>query len=387
MQDSSACAEGSLGSRRGPLPVVGCLVEPLYRLAIARRNAAFDAGRGVVRIEDGRVGVVSIGNLTVGGTGKTPMVMHVLGLLLAHGRRPCVAMRGYAAPRGGVPDEADAYGRAFPGVPIVARPDRAAGLAELFRRFDAPAADASRSVAAHGRPDIVVLDDGFQHRRIARDLDVALIDATPGRSVFEDRLLPAGWLREPVEGLGRASAVVLTHAEQAGAGHIAALRASVARHTGAPVAVARHAWTGLRQRIGGEDRMLPLETLAGRRVVGCAAVGHPEAFVRELAGMVRGKGRSAETVAGEPDGPATLKLPDHDPFQARTVERLAELARSTRAEYIVVTDKDWSKLRELPESRWPCPVVRPELALVFDEGREEFDRMVLGAVGKAGRAT
>ena len=80
-------------------------------------------------------------------------------------------------------------------------------------------------------------------------------------------------------------------------------------------------------------------------------------------------------------------LPDHDPFTAHTVGRLVELARSMEAEYIVVTDKDWSKLRGIPEGDWPCPVVRPELALVFDEGREEFDRIVLGAVGKPGRGT
>ena len=303
--------------RRAPAPVVGRLLEPLYRAGISRRNAAFDAGRGVKKVEDGRVPVVSIGNLSVGGTGKTPMVMHVLHLLLEHGHRPCVAMRGYSKSRDGAADETDAYRRAFPDVPVVARPDRAAGLAQLFgagdreRRADATRgvavlgareqrADATRSVAVPGGhlPDCVVLDDGFQHRQIARDLDVVLIDATPGRSVFDDRLLPAGWLREPVAGLRRASAVVLTHAELADAAHLAALRGRVRANTEAPVAVTRHVWTGLKRRAKGEDQMLPLETLIGRRVVGCAAIGHPGAFVKSLTVIVRGDRSSPDAIRG-----------------------------------------------------------------------------------------
>ena len=80
-------------------------------------------------------------------------------------------------------------------------------------------------------------------------------------------------------------------------------------------------------------------------------------------------------------------LRDHDPFSPRTVRELADLAEKANAEFIVVTDKDWSKLRALPDSTWPCPLVRPELAVAFDSGREEFDRLVLGAVGNTGRGT
>jgi len=340
--------------RPPPLPVIGRLFEPVYRAVLARRNAAFDAGRGVTRFG---VPVISIGNLSVGGTGKTPLVMHVLRVLLEAGHRPCVAMRGYS--QGGAPDETDAYARAFPGVPVVAQPDRAAGLRELL--VNAPAAQ---------RPDCVVLDDGFQHRRIARQVDGVLIDATPGRSVFEDRCLPAGWLREPVENLERATAVVLTHAELADAESLGRLREKVGRVSSAPVAVTRHVWTGLVGRTDGEDRMAPLDTLVGRRVVGCCAIGHPEGFRRSL----------AVTLGAIPQ---VVVLPDHDPYRERTVRRLVEMAAAARAEFIVVTDKDWSKLRRVPEATWPCPVVRPQLAMVFDAGREEFDRLVVGAAARS----
>ena len=351
-------------TRRAPLPVLGRLLEPFYGAAIARRNRAFDAGRGVQTFldENGRVfPVISIGNLSVGGTGKTPMVMHVLHLLLEHGRRPCVAMRGYSKSRSDAPDETDAYRRAFPDVSIVAQPDRASGLRELLAR-----------AAADHRPDCIVLDDGFQHRQIARAFDVVLIDATPGRSVFDDRLLPAGWLREPVDSLRRCSAIVLSHAELATMDRVQLLSGAVRRTSIAPIAVTRHVWTGLKHRIGADDRMLPLDTLIGRRITGCCAIGHPGAFFRSLAAV----SGSAEPALRH----ASLTLSDHDPFRPATVARLVAAAKQHNAQFIVVTDKDWSKLRTLPDSVWPCPIVRPELAIVFDSGREEFDRMVLAAV-------
>ena len=377
--DASAAYLGEIGSH---LRMFGRAIEPIYRAVVARRNAAFDAGRNVHRVRGaaGTIPVISIGNLSVGGTGKTPMVMHVLRLLLEHEQRPCVAMRGYSKSKDGAADETDAYRRAFPDVPIVAQPDRLAGLRALLDR-----------VPPSAQPDCIVLDDGFQHRTIARELDVALIDATPGRSVFEDRLLPAGWLREPVESLGRAGAVVLTHAELATGDTLEKLTQRVRERTSRPIAVARHVWTGFvrgvsKERPGSENRgtqeenggireeMLPLDVLIGRRVVGCCAIGNPIAFTHPLARTVDQEGR--------PDSGVLFRvLPDHDPFSRRTVAELCTLARNSNAEFIVVTDKDWSKLRHIPDSTWPCPVLRPDLALVFDSGREEFDRLVLGARG------
>jgi tetraacyldisaccharide 4'-kinase len=342
--------------------VLGRFFEPLYRSVVSHKNAEFDRGRGVHKFD---VPVVSIGNLSVGGTGKTPLVMHTLRVLLQAGAHPCVAMRGYGRRGGETPDEVDAYEREFPGLSVVARPDRAVGLKELLGGNNA-----TRSVAV---PDCVVLDDGFQHRQIARDLDVVLIDATPGRSVFADRCLPAGWLREPVESLGRASMVMLTHAELATVEHLEALKREVAKRTGAPIAVARHVWAGLKQRANGEDRRLPLDALIGKRVVGCCAIGHPEAFFASL-----------ERTVGQEESVERLAYPDHDALGPGRVRAIEAMARASKSELIVVTDKDWSKLRRVPETEWPCPVVRPELAVVFDSGRAEFERLVLGAVGKGG---
>src|ERR1043165_360740 len=162
--------------RRGPVPgAVGRLLARGYAWEIGRRNRRYDAGRGVVRFDRP---VISVGNLSVGGTGKTPMVAHIVGLLLEAGRRPCIAMRGYAG-RGGMSDEAEEYRGRFPGIPIVARANRTLGLIELFSR---------EHETGGQQTDCIVLDDGFQHRRIARDLDVVMVDAS--RDPFDDALLP-----------------------------------------------------------------------------------------------------------------------------------------------------------------------------------------------------
>src|SRR4051812_19919591 len=230
---------------------IGRLTSRLYGWEIGRRNRRYDAGRGVVRFDRP---VISVGNLSVGGTGKTPMVAHIVGLLLEAGHRPCIAMRGYRS-QDGRSDEAEEYRARFPSVPVVAQADRTLGLINLF------------ALEHEGRgphTDCIVLDDGFQHRKIARDLDIVLLDAT--REPFHDRLLPAGWLREPVESLRRAALVVLTHAESASAETIQWLSGSVGRVRARPAeAVTRHGWAALCIRERGADRPEPVEWLRGRR--------------------------------------------------------------------------------------------------------------------------
>lgn len=352
--------------RPGPLPgVVGRAAAKIYALAIARHNRRFDAGRGVHTLS---VPVISIGNLSVGGTGKTPMVAFVCRVLLERGIRPCIAMRGYApGRRGGAghgSDEADAYARLFgDAVDIVSRPDRHAGIQELLAERSKIGRD--RTAAGPPAPGVVVLDDGFQHRQIARELDVVLIDAS--RNPFADRLLPAGWLREPVESLRRATCVVITHAELADADALQMLARDVQRvHGRPPIAVTRHLWTALRDA---DDTPRPLDALAGRRVLGVCAIGNPAGFAHALRATVGAAGP-------EPD---LITLPDHDPYSAATISRISDTARRMDAEFMVTTDKDWSKLRAVPRGKWPCAVLRPELSLSFLSGRVELE----GAVARA----
>jgi len=336
---------------------IGSIAQRVYATAIGARNRRFDEGRGVTRLP---IPVISIGNLSVGGTGKTPMVMYIVSLLLRAGARPCIAMRGYTrgtAAHAAIPDETALYRETFPDVAVVAQPDRIAGIRAELAKAEAAA-----------RPTCVVLDDGFQHRRIARDVDIVLIDAT--RPPHRDRLLPAGWLREPVASLARADLVALTHTEQCEPAMLKELRDVIRRvHRGPPEIIARHVWTALREG----DRTLPLDVLLGKRVLPVCAIGNPGAFLHTL----RRTMHEDTTHAGAVLEPIVLR--DHDPYSAETVKRVAEAARSGKAEAIVTTEKDWAKLRTTPARTFPCPVWRPVLELVFTEGREEVEDAVLAA--------
>ena len=340
-------------SPRGPLPgVLGRLLSIPYGWEVARRNRRFDAGTGVVRFDRP---VISIGNLSVGGTGKTPMVAAVLRWLLDAGHRPVVAMRGYGS-KNGLSDEAAAYRREFPHVPIVAQPNRAAGLIERFTlEFDE---DLEPS-------DVIVLDDGFQHRRIARDADIVLIDAT--RSPFHDRLLPAGWLREPISSLGRATHTVITHSESAESSALQRIEADLMRVTGAPaLATTRHAWSALTLTAGDRERPEQLGFLKGKRTLAVCAIGNPGPFL--------------ETAKAHTTLAAQIVLRDHDPYRPATIQRILREAESANAQLILTTEKDWSKLLHVKPETWPCPIARPGLDLAFDRGEENLRDSILSTV-------
>lgn len=331
---------------RPPVPAwLGRPLEPVYRAVVARRNRAFDTGRRVFRPP---VPVLSVGNLSVGGTGKTPMVMRLIEVLRAAGHTPMVAMRGYRARPGQPSDEQAEYLARFPGLAIVAQPDRAAGILAALR-------------AAPSSADCIILDDGFQHRFVARDLDIVLIDAT--RSPTTDRCLPAGWLREPIESLGRAQVAVLTHAESVGPAALNTLEAALLGiNPRLVVARASHAWTSLVSDAGA----LPVSWLSGKRIVVACGVGHPAPIF-------------AQARAAGADVVHECAFPDHHRWAVADLRSLA--ARQPAADALLVTAKDWVKVAPLAGSlALPWPIVRPVLSLHFDAGEPALITRVLEAV-------
>lgn len=316
----------------------------VYAREVARRNRRFDRGIGVQTVP---VLVVSVGNLSAGGTGKTPMVRWVVAALREAGHTPAVAMRGYRASPGEPSDEQAEHTRAMPGVAVIADPDRANAVLGYLR--DHPAAGV----------DVIVLDDGFQHRRLARDLDIVLIDAS--RPPAADALIPRGFLREPVSALSRAHAVVLTHAEMVPAGRLATIWSSLESHmpTGTVRAVAEHTWTGLNaHHSSASSTPLPLEWLRGRRVAAVCAIGNPLGFLSAL------KRAGAEVVH-------RTMLPDHDVFAPATVEALRRSVVFASAEALVTTAKDWTKL-EHRSLGLTVPVIVPDLSLRISQGAESL---------------
>lgn len=334
----------------GPLPdwcaPVARVASVAYGLGARWRSARFDRSGGWRADRP----VISVGNIVAGGTGKSPVVRWVCGTCIDAGVRPLIAMRGYRAKRG-MSDEASEHMAALAGVPVVANPDRAPAIAHAIRK------DPSIGV--------VVLDDGFQHRRVARDLDIVLVDAT--RPCLDDRLLPFGWQRERAHALARADAVVVTHADCVDASLAAQIQA---HHGRQPVAWCDHAWSGIDVLDAGAGasrgmRRVDVAWLGGRRVAVWAGVARPE--------LIRRQAESA--------GASVVAMPvlrDHAHYTASAVRRLGAEAREAGAEAIVMTGKDWVKVEPLAGGI-PLPVAVVRLSLRFCAGEEQLRQQVVAA--------
>ncbi len=333
----------------GPLPgLLSPLSVPaswLYGLAVGIRNARFDRGSGVIRLA---VPVISVGNLTVGGSGKSPMVTWVTRRLVDAGVRPVIGMRGYGARTGEMSDEQLEHCGRQPDVPVVADRDRVGGLRTLLRQ--------------NPEFNCIVLDDGFQHRRLARNLDLVLVDAT--RDTLHDRLLPRGWLREPLASLRRADAVIVTRAQAVDDALATALRQW---HGKPPIAWSRHAWTGLTVYDGpNRPDDVPVDWFDGKRVVTLLGIGNPESVRRQIEAV-------GAVIA------ANIPARDHQRYDAATLEAVKSVCKGVDA--VVVTSKDWVKLRRLAAvEALPVPIVVPRLQIDVFDGADALATMIEHAV-------
>jgi tetraacyldisaccharide 4'-kinase len=329
------------GERRGPFALAARLGLRLaswpYRLGVGLRNAGYN--RGWKKVHRVPVPVVSIGNLTLGGTGKTPCVEYVARFYRQHGRRVAILSRGYGS-RSGRNDEAMILEENLPDVPHLQDPDRAAAAERAVEELES---------------ELLVLDDGFQHRRLHRDLDVVVIDAT--RPPSADHLFPRGTLREPAGSLRRAGAIILSRCDQAAEAEVNALRRWLHdRVPGTPVATTDHRPTEL---VGG-DTPEAVESLRGRAVGAFCGIGNPGAFRRTLEGL------GARVVEFRTFG-------DHHAYSREDVEELSRWAGKLPEDApIATTQKDWVKLRLGELAGRPLRAVR--IGLAFREGQEEFDR-------------
>jgi tetraacyldisaccharide 4'-kinase len=320
------------------------VAEVPYSLAVRYRNRQYDAGRKPTH----RVSapVISIGNLTLGGTGKTPMVKWIARWLQANGSRAAIVSRGYGAAAGEQNDEALELAQALPNVPHIQNRDRVAGAQRAISDFAA---------------DCIVLDDGFQHRRLGRDLDIVLLDAL--EPFGYDHVFPRGTLREPPFGLQRAQVVCLSRADVATAQQQASIRQRVAAL--APQAIwceVAHAASSL-VNAGGETQ--PLSALAGHRVAAFCGIGNPAGFRHTLA-------RTACDVV------SWREFPDHHPYTPAELEHVAAEAKASGAQLIVCTQKDLVKCRRDELGGLPLWAVAIEMKfLAGQEALEEQMRQLL----------
>jgi tetraacyldisaccharide 4'-kinase len=331
------------GVRRGPLAAAAraALHVPawFYGRIIGLRNRYYDRYSLPHWLD---VPVISVGNLTVGGTGKTPMTVLLCERLLARGLKPAVLSRGYKAEPGSAPDELLLISRRVAKAVVIANPDRAASGELAIEEYDAKAA---------------VLDDGFQHRRMGRDLDLVLIDAT--RPFGFGHMLPRGLLREPVTSLTRASAIVLTRTDARPAATLNEIEQTVRRYNAhAPILRSVHRPAGFTDLQGN-----PAEPPQSTRIGAFAAIARPDAFLRTL-----------DTMNLAPA--AERRWPDHHNYEEHDARELINWARADNLDVLITTEKDAVKLAGL-HANWPIPVLalRVDLELVGD-GNKILDELI-----------
>ena len=312
-----------------------CLSLP-YALGVRFRNRRFD--RDPARAMRVPVPVISIGNLTLGGTGKTPAIEYYAKQLRARDRRVAILSRGYGS-EAGPNDEALLLEENLPDVPHLQGRDRVAIALMAIEELES---------------EVLLLDDGFQHRRLHRDFDIVLIDAT--RSIAAEHLFPRGLLREPVSSLKRARAAIFTRSDQAPpesvAKQIGELRSSFPNLV---VATARHAPVELIR-----EGHAPLEPtrLRGRKVLAFCGIGNPDAFRRTLADL------GAEVIAHR-------TFADHHAYTKQDVKSLRDWASAYPANTdVLTTQKDWVKLRTPDLDGRPLFALR--VGLTFDTGEAEL---------------
>lgn len=302
----------------------------IYALVVTVRNAAYD--RGWLRSHPLALPSISVGNLTVGGTGKTPVSAFIAARLSELGAHPAIVMRGYGG------DEPLVHARLNPNVPVVIDADRVRGTAE----------------ARENGCSVVVLDDGFQHRRARRDVDVVLLSADRAGPV---RALPAGPWREPLSSLKRATVIVVTRKSAStlrARGLLSQARKFAPQAAAAVVHLAADRIIGC---LSGES--LDPSALVGKQVLAIAAIGDPRAFSTQLSDA----GARVELAAAA----------DHHAYTAADASALA--TRATRAEFVICTLKDAVKLAPI----WPReapPLWYLSQRVVVESGAAELDAIL-----------
>ena len=355
----------------------------LYTASVQLRNILYT--RGVFKARRLPCRVISVGNIVVGGTGKTPAVIVIAKHLQREGMRVAILLRGYkrrvrekvtivsdgekvcASPiESG--DEADMMAKHLSGVPIIVGKCRYLTGQVALERF---------------KVDVLLLDDGFQHRQLARDVDILTIPAThPFGS--PKKLLPAGTLREPPTALRRADLILLTHADTP---NISAHAKKVVKGLApnAPVLESIYRPTHLyplaissQQSAISMKPSLPTETeirdpkaiptdikeLKGKRVIAVCGIGNPDAFVATL---MRCSVASVELLA----------FPDHHVYTGADKQRIDTAFQAAAADLIVTTQKDEQKLARFVDN-WKLPIVVLAVALVITDGDEMLTDVLLG---------
>ncbi|MBK9315576.1 MAG: tetraacyldisaccharide 4'-kinase [Acidobacteria bacterium] len=322
----------------------------LYRLAVETR--LFLYRRKILKSYRLNAPVISVGNLTVGGTGKTPCVAFIAGLLRDEGLSVAILSRGYKRKSSGIVevsnedriltgpveagDEPFLLAQSCPGVRVIVDSDRYA---------------AGRWIEQRAAIDLFILDDGFQHARLARDLNLLLVDAT--EPLEDARMVPLGRLREPLAGMDRADALIVTRSDRPF--DRASLEAVIAAcvRPGTPIFHARHEISGFIRLGADSSKLLSVFSIAGP-VAALSGIARPDNFITDLAAL------GMQIVLRR-------DYPDHHRYTSAEVRDFVEAARKSGAMTVVTTEKDAANLPAEALADLSLPVYAARIAFRCDE--------------------
>ncbi len=300
--------------------------------------------------------VICVGNVTTGGTGKTPLVAWVYKTIVSNSRfqisdsQCAILTRGYKAAEDsgretqGHSDEISVLAESCPGAKVIVNPDRVAGAAEALTEFGAK---------------VLIMDDGFQHRRLARDLDIVTIDAT--QPFGYGKMLPAGLLREPVASLRRAQAAVMTRCDQIAQPDLDELERKL-RSIHPKIVVARSIHAPVCVRSADQDCM-DIEQLRGKKVFAFCGIGNPEAFQSTVRGM------GCELVGAK-------VYDDHHHYTDGDIADIRSQAERLGADLILTTQKDWTKVSRLAAASKSIPLAYLVIEIKFLAGENQLTALI-----------
>jgi tetraacyldisaccharide 4'-kinase len=311
-----------------------------YSIAIGLRNCLYSARW--LKTHSADAVVISLGNITTGGTGKTPLVIWLCKKIISDYQ--CVILtRGYktsAQETEKLTDEPAIFSESCPEVKVIVNPDRVAGAEEAAIKFGTK---------------VLIMDDGFQHRRLARDLDIVAIDAT--LPFGYGKMLPAGLLREPVSSLKRAGAVVITRCDQIAENELSKLEKKL-RLINPEMVIARsiHAPAYVKSK---DNKEIALEELKGKKVYAFCGIGNPVSFLTTI------KTTGAEL--------ADSKIfNDHHHYTEACIADIFEQAKLLKADLILTTQKDHNKITRPASSKAEIPLAYIGIEIKFLYGEEKL---------------
>ncbi len=309
-----------------------------YSAGVRVRNFLYD--RGVFKSRRAQAVVISIGNITAGGTGKTPLVIWLYNFLREKNINPAILTRGYKTGTSDIQtDEPALLAANCPDAKIIVNPDRVSGAKTAVNNFGSK---------------VLILDDGFQHRRLDRDLDIVTIDAT--EPFGYGKILPAGLLREPLKCLKRADAVVITHCENMPDEKIEKIENTICKIK-PDITIARsvHQPVSIQYKDGSEQ---PADKLQSKKVYAFCGIANPESF----AGLIESLGAKLIRIKF---------FNDHHHYSRSDLDQICRTAETLNSEIILTTEKDWNKITYLETSAL-LPLAFLKIQIQFTSAIKQF---------------